>query len=551
MATKNETHEENNEQREIALSRLGGFDVVKSATPPANEEADDDESHSSGRGQDGLIKPLYHPLVLVQYVENSAELHQIISCMVANTVGYGWRVVPREHTLGIPDEEMLKEAIEMENFFNYVNPDQDIKDVLTEIGWDFYLTGMAYFEITRSPSSKKPDGLFRIPSHQMLMTKKEADAYRFSMKQLHRKVDGYEVKRRLEYKRFRRFSQSSLIKSAAGVSSRTKGTKSVWFKEFQDNRLYSRETGELFSKKESRKNKLAHEVVALSSPVTRGAYGFPRFIGNIIALNGDIKAENINLSTFSNNNIPSMVITCSSGKFTKGSVKRLTQFAETKFQTDDNRSRFLVLESEALGDDGDETGKSKISIESLHATSKEEMMFQKFMDEQRASVRRAFRLPAILIGREVETSGDIISASMKLADEQVFGQDRSFFVSWINRRLLPELGFVNHKLELNSPNVNDVKTLVDLLRASEKTGAMTPKIARQIIEGIMSTNYGEMPDSIDSNTPFAITMAEAVKKVNDAGGNNPTGDNQPERVMNHADPSELSQQLTSDPTGGS
>lgn len=538
-------------EREHALSRLQSAQIKKALVPPAGDQIQEDEAHSAGREHHDLVRPLYHPLVLAQYIESSAELRQIIACMVSNTVGYGWRVVQREHVSDVPDEDLLAEEVAMENFFTYVNPDQSIQDVLTEFAWDFYLTGGGYFEITRNPSSKKPDALYRVPAHQLMMTKKEKNAHRFSQKQLHRTIDGYKVKRRMEYKRFRKYAQSPLVKSSGGISSATRGTEAVWFKEFQDNRNYRRDDGEKLTKKsevqsEKLKNNLAHEMIYISTPTTRGAYGFPYFIGNLIALNGDIKAENINMSTFSNNNIPSMVIKVSSGQLTSGSIDRLADFAETKFQSDDNRSRFLLLESESLGEDGDETGKSKIDIQSLHQTAKEEMMFQKFMDEQRASIRRAFRLPAILVGRGEAISGDVVAASMKLADEQIFAQDRAKFVDWINRRLLPELGFVHHKLELNSPNVNDVRTLVEMLRASEKTGAMTPRIARKIIEGIMSTSYGEMTEDIDPDIPFAITMVERQKKINEAGLNNPTGSNEEELEGNQADPAEPAQQIMAD-----
>ena len=355
----------------------------------------------------------------------------------------------------------------------------------------------------------------------------------------------------MEHKRFRRYAQSPVMRSANGIVSTTKGADTVWFKEFQDDRQYSRHDGKLLKTKNSIKKAkknggLAHEMIHISTPVTRGAYGFPCYIGNVMALNGDIKAENINMATFANNNIPSMVIKVSSGQLTEDSVERLAEFAETKFQRDDNRSRFLLLESQSLTDDEEETGRSKIDIESLHQTQKEEMMFEKWMDEQRAAVRRSFRLPPILVGRGEAVSGSVVAANMKLADEQVFGQDRALFVSWINRRLLPELGIKNHEVRLNSPNVNDVSTLVEMLRASEKTGAMTPKIARMIIEQIMSMDYGDLPKTVDPNEPFASQMAEIVKKVNESGANNPSGTNDPEKEMNGADPSEPAQQLVGD-----
>lgn len=538
-------------QREESEARLLSVmaNVAKAEEPSAAQ--DDEEIHGLGVGHKKLIKPIYHPLVLTEFLESSSELRQVVAAMIANTVGYGFRIVPREHATKNKDT-LLDEEIELENFFSYINPDQSFLQVMEAALWDYYLTGNMYFEIIRNGKGK-PASIVHIPSYQVRISKREDEAALLKMTQLIRSRNGYEIRKRLESKRFRKFAQTNRVSSRIGTVSDGQG---VWFKEFQDSRVYDRKTGELATtakeiKDLRRKKQLAHEIVHVSAPQTRGVYGLPYYIGNVISINGDIKAENINMSTFSNNNIPSMVVAVSGGQLTPGSLDRIAEFSESKFQHSDNRSKFLLLESETMDDDSLDTGRSRIEIKSLHETQKEEAMFQKYSEECRAAIRRSFRLPEILVGRGSAASGVVVAASMKLADEQVFSQDRTHFVDWINRKLLPELGILNLMIELNSPNATDPATIVNLLGSSEKTGAMTPRIARDQISRLLGIRLPDFEENgqFDPDIPFTLTQAEAVKKVNEAGLNNPTGSNEPEKEITGADQTQPSQTITSERSG--
>ena len=527
---------------------LSYFDQIQKASVPSSV-LDDDDIQSMGWGSNDLIHPIYSLLSLTKYIESSSELRQVVACMIANTIGYGYRLTSRDGAS--KDKEILtEEEIKLWNFFEYVNPDSSFMSVYERCLWDFYLTGNMYIEVLRNELTNVVEGLNHVPSYQVRISKREKEAAAIPTIQLRRSVDGYKVHKRTELKRFRRYSQSNLVSTGVGTVEDGRG---VWFKEFQDNRLYSRKTGELLdSKKKVRKAKedggLANELVHISAPQTRGVYGLPYHIGNIVSINGDILSENINISTFQNNNIPSMLISVSGGSLTPGSCDRLADFTEAKIQNSDNRSRFLLLESETMDDDGLDSGRSKIEVKSLHETQKDDAMFQRYSDECRAAIRRAFRVPELLVGRGKAASGVVVAASMKMADEQVFSQDRNLFSDWINRKLLPELGIVNLRIELNSPNANDPATLALLLTATEKVGAMTPKIGRTILEQIMSTKYDPISTDLDENAPFALSMAEAVKKITENGSDS-EGDDESGDVMNQADPSEPSQQFTSQPQG--
>lgn len=126
----------------------------------------------------------------------------------------------------------------------------------------------------------------------------------------------------------------------------------------------------------------------------------------------------------------------------------------------------------------------------------------------------------------VSVQGNTAETSRKLADEQVFAPERNEFDAFINRRLFPEMGVLYHRYVSNSPNTTDNAELVSILAGAEKTGGMSPEIARIVLEDILGRELPDFPkdDRFDPKIPFSLLMAEAVK--------------------NQADPTQPGQQVT-------
>jgi len=508
------------------------------------EEVDVSKSREEGGEQSALIadtpriasqdiiKPIYDPQWLTTFIEGSSELKQVIHAMVSNTVGFGHRTVPRIRKKEQTNvDDVLDEAIKLENFFRYVNAEQDLTELLTEAVWDYYLTGNMYFEVSRNDTTGQPDGLIRVPSHQMEIMKLEEEPYANKIKRIERTRDGYKVSEREEAFRRRRYVQTSTGSSRTGSASND-STHQTFYKAFQDDRAYDRDTGKLVKEKSKiselkSKNKLAREIIHVAEPRTRGPYGFVRHIGNVISIVGDQKAEEINYATIKNNSIPSMFVMVSGGNLTQDSIDRLKDFIQVKINNSDNRSKFVLLESEPMTMDDVDIGNAKIEVKSLHDTRINDAMFTEYSTENRQAQRRAYRLPEVLVGRGDAKTRAEVEANVKFADEQIFAIDRDKFVKFINNKLFAEMGIVHNVIELNTPNVTDTQALVQAMRDAEKTGAMTPEIARMIMERLFGQDLPEFPQGFDSTLPFSLLMAEAIK--------------------NQADPTEPTQQVTSEP----
>lgn len=497
--------------------------IGKAAEPVAGEDVGpskalpEDPFHDLIATQQ-LIDPPFDMLTLSMLPEHNTELGPAIEAMEINIEGFGHILKPRVDVENAPDaavaEEVRKERVRLENFFAYASIDDSFTMLRRKRRRDLEATGNAYWEVIRSASGM-PQGFVHIPSYQMRLGRLDSAPIPVDVPILELQDDGsVKITKIKVWKRFRKFAQ------AKPYSVRQSGSNVRWFKEFGDPRVMDCDTGEFLEGEKAEalpEERRANEIVHWRLYSTRSPYGLPRYIGNLLSIFGDRAAEEINFVTFRNNNIPSMIIAVANGQLTEGSIDRIKEFSQSQIQGSDNRSKFLILEAEASGDDFDDSGRAKIEIKPLTSEQHNDAMFQKYSSNNKSNVRRAFRLPPIFLGHVEDLNVGVVDASRRLADEQVFAPERAEFDNWVNRRLLPEMGIVFHRFRSNHPNTTDNKELVAILSGSEKTGGMTPRIARTILQDVLGQ---ELPDfkkdeRFDPDLPFSLSMAEAVKNMAD------------------------------------
>jgi PBSX family phage portal protein len=481
-----------------------------------------------------VIEPPFDTLTLAMLPEHSSELGQCIEAMQINIEGFGHRQKSRVKLDDpaadqvVPEtlrNEVLKERTFLANFFEY-STEESFVEFRKRLRKDLESTGNAYFEVIRDVKAQI-QSFKHIPSYQMRLSKIDDEPIEIDRPILELQPDGsVKVKKVKEWRRFRRYVQSRAIhrRNLSLV-----GTKKRWFKAFLDPRTLDNDLGKFEGAKDGPKKvkpeREANEIVHLKQYSARTPYGVPRFAGNLLAIFGDRASEEINYITFRNNNIPSMVVLCSNGQLTEGTIERIESFVEAQIQGSDNYSKFLIIEGESSADEGEEAGQLKLDIKPLTKDQHDDALFQDYSSNNQDKIRRAFRLPPIFVGRSDDYTRATAESSRRLADEQVFAPERDEFDNLMNRIIYPAMGVKYHKFKSNSPNTTDNEQLVKILGGAEKTGGMTPRIARLVLGDILSQDIGDdFPADFPADAPFSLTMAEAVK--------------------NQADPSEPGQQLT-------
>ena len=460
-------------------------------------------------GINDIVTPPYPPLSLSTLEENSTEMRQCIDAMTTNIDSFGYRLVEREYT-ETPTEPMKLEKAKIKNFLENINFEEDLTTLRIATRKDLETSGNAYWEMIPYLDKSGVSSIERIPSHLVRLTKCDDMSTKIKMKY----YDEYkgQIEEKIVKRRFRRFVQMV-------------GQKKVYFKEWGDPRPISRRDGKVIpqSEMESRKAELATTVYHFKIESNRSPYGVPKYIGNLFSIYGSRSAEEINYVTFENNNIPSMIVMVSNGQLTDGSIKRVEEFIETKIKGDSNRSSFLIIEAEPADEMQLNPGTMKMEIKDLSGVQTDDQLFQNYDKNNAEKIRRCWRLPPIFVGKSDDYNRATAQVSRKLADEQVFSPERKKFDRIMNRILISEFEMSYHTLVSNSADVTSDEDLVKILSGSEKTGGVTPNLARSILSDVLNREiqpYNEKEIDFDPNIPMSITLVDRAKVV---GGNSDAG----------------------------
>lgn len=532
-----------------------------------------------------IVPPPFDLLTLAVMPENNTELGPVIDAMSVNIESFGWRLEPRiivnEQTTPEILQTLAEEQVAVENFFNNCCTDgETFEEHREKLRKDLEATGNCYTEFIEVPGTNQLDGLNHLPSWTMRIAKIDDEATSYVEKQVQKsirlvelppteesRVDlddtpdlvnksnnrfknqvieeqvNYELKEVIRFKKFRRYVQIS-------------EKQMIWFKELGDPRLISCKDGKVVTREQLlnedrdaevmirftssnnsiviREGKIGFPVQFAANPVrhrriysTRSPYGLPRYTGHLFCIFGSRAAEEINFTTFKNNNVPSMFITVANGQLTDESGERIEQFVEAAIQSDDNYSKFLLLEAEPVMEGMRDPGAMKIEVTPMTKEQHTDALLVNYQNSNDDRVRRAWRFPPIFVGKSEDFTGKTIEASRKLADEQVFQPERNKVDGFYNNDVLIRyLDIVWSTFKSLSPNVTENADLVKLLNQGEKTGSLTPRIGRQLMGRIVNQNLGDVdPNLLNPDQPFSLTLAQIMKSnsnVEAPGGGEPT-----------------------------
>lgn len=458
------------------------------------EEADDPWESIA----DYILDPPLDPMGLLAFAEQNDTLSQMIAAMEINIDGFGQRLVLKDrvrkelgaNTDTLPD--YVQEELDVGNMFFASccpDPEMDFTMLRRQTRRDIEAVGWGAWEVFRNPKTGKIAFLYYLPAHTIRLYPRDSKSIRVPYF-VPRWVNGrYEYEKRFHRKRFRKFVQ-------------VRNGLTIYFKEYGDPRPLNYKTGDYGS---TPRSELATEVMFFRQHSPRTPYGLVRYSGQLISMDGSISAENQNVTTLENNNIPSMAILVNNGQLTKGTINRITTFVEEGLQGTGNRSAFLILEAEPnLEESFQQSSQAKIDIKPLKDVQTDDATFEKLRDRSTKGVRRSFRLPEIYEG-VLEDTGGKVDVARRLADEQVFDPERKAFDSRMDRTLLVELQIANSQFQSHTPFVTDNMTMIRLLGISEKSGGLSPQVARDVIGGVLNRDLGPVR-GIDPDIPFSLQM---------------------------------------------
>lgn len=487
--------------------------VVKSQEARERSHAFPEDPFIEMYGTGGAIEPPFNLFVLANMPESCGELGPAINAMCINIEALGHRIIVRDgigERRAATDPEILAELSKVSNFFAnaVLEPTETLTTLRKNVRTDLESTGNAYIEVLPLVDSGEPAGLKHLPSWTMRLRRQDAEWTNHDVARAVRNPEGlWEIKEFPYSKQFRRFIQ---LKESTG--------EMVYFKEWGDPRPIDSRTGEVADEETMARDDwsdsfLATPVIHLKLYSPRSPYGLPRWIGNLFTIYGNRSAEIINYTTFSNNNIPALMLMATNVQLTDGSIERIQEFINERVRGNTNYATILIVEGEPLSEGLKDPGTMKLDLKELTNVQHTDALFVNYMERADDKIRRSFRIPPIFMGRAEDYTRATADSSKRVGEEQVFRPERDDIDMIFNQTIVPALGAASVVFRSNTPNVTDNYELTQLLAVAERSGGLTPTISRLVVEDVLGRDLPEVSPQIDPEIPFSLTTIRERAKA--------------------------------------
>lgn len=465
-----------------------------------SKAVDEDEFH--GLYEDGaVLEPLYNPEQLTRLSENSDILQQCIDAYKTNIVGFGvdfdYDVDVDKQNEGI-QAALDKEWSRYENFFKYCNFDESYTEIMKKVVDDRERIGWGTLEVIEDAIGR-PAGLEHIPAHKVRLCKRERKA--IMVKTMVPNDDGQMIEITI-MKKFRKFVQ--IVDS-----------QKVYFKEFGDPRTLNCKTG-LYDDNAPDEDK-ATSIMFFSIYCPYTPYGLPRYIGQLLNIQGNRKAEELNYTYFLDGRHMPMAIIVENGKLTDDSIKNISDS-----KGDKARHKYLILEAEGvekavtIGDDDDKS-KVGIRLEKLAEMLEKDGLFQDYCKNNRDKIRSAFRLHPIYTGESQDYTRATADTARQVTEEQVFQPEREDIAFKFNNTLKRVLEINQVSMKFVAPTISDKAEIATAITPYVQAGAASPNMLIDALGDLLGKSFepfeGEWADK-----PLQLLLKEMELEVSQNNG---------------------------------
>jgi capsid portal protein len=420
--------------------------------------------------------------------------------------------------------EARLELARLTSFFTSCNPDGTFIDLRRETRQDIEMTGNGYWEVLRSSEGTSrgiPRHLVRVPAITMRIARGPLDQVTVRERRRLTALSWETVNVKRQFKRFAQVDPDSdkII---------------VWFKEFGDPRLMSRQTGAFFPDgdamllEEGPDALPATEIMHFSIKSGVSVYGLPRWLGNLPAVLGSRELDETNLDYFLSNAVPAMAILVAGGRLGKGASERLKEFFEEEVRGRRATHKLVVLEAETQRRSAQGPSQlPRIEIVPLRNAQVQDGLFQVYDERNISKIGTSFRLPPSVTGGDQANLADL-----RFAEDQVYQPERESFDARLNKFLFPELKVEFWEFKSRGPTTRDPEAMGKLALQFGKEGFLVPAEVRRIIEDIFNRDLPTIV-GVWASQPMNLTLAalgikagpaEAVREQTRQEGDEPAMD---------------------------
>lgn len=462
---------------------------------------------------------------LKQLVDDSTILPQCIRAYKSNIAGFGISV---KYMTDYDDEtpEMKAEWDMLEEIIALLNMDMNTKEVFENVIRDRETYGIAYCEVIRNMEGEVVELQFIVDTPSIDLTyplEPYVDTFYFYKgKQINRK------------KKFRKFRQNV-------------GGKTVYFKEFGDPRIMDKRNGKYAEEggEEIEIDNQANEIIEFrlgSMP-----YGEVRWIGQVLTVDGNRRAEILNNNYFRKGRHTPLMIMVQGGTLSDEAWTKLQAYMND-IEGENGQHSFLVLETDNADTTTAFTDQQKptVEIKDLAGVLQKDELFQEYQENGRKKVQSSFLLPDLYVGYTTDFNRATSQAAMEVTEKQVFQPERESLAWTINNRLLNGYNFRYVGVELDSPDITNPDDIQKILNITERAGGLTPNVAKEYTYEVIGKEGCEDYEGEWGDIPIAYArianQSQLANMESKALGNPSDSKNEP--VGQNTKPQKQSKQVT-------
>ena len=432
---------------------------------------------------------------LKELVDDSTILPQCIKAYKNNIAGFGLSV----HYMSDYNKEtaeMKAEWTKLEKIINLLNMDIMAKEVFENVIRDRETYGIAYCEVIRDFSGDVVQLEFIIDTPSIDMT--------YPLEPYMDVEYYYRGERVARKKKFRKFRQN-----IAG--------KTVYFKEFGDPRIMDKRTGTYQEERDDpiEYDNQANEIIEFR--IGSVPYGEVRWIGQVLTVDGNRRAEVLNNNYFREGRHTPLMIVVKGGTLSQESFDKLRSYMN-EIKGENGQHAFVVLETEtnenatAFQDEK----QADIEIKDLASILQKDELFQEYQENGRKKTQSAFLLPDLYVGYTTDFNRATAQTAMEVTEKQVFQPERTSLAWTVNNRLLNRYCFRYVEAKFDDPDITNPDDIQKILNITERAGGLTPNLAKEITYNTLGKDGCEDYEGDWGDTPLQYVKASSEKQMEES-----------------------------------
>lgn len=417
-------------------------------------------------------------------VDDSTILPQCIRAYKNNIAGFGISVKYMED-YEKESPEMKAEWDALKRIIALLNMDMQTKEVFENVVRDRETYGISYCEVIRNQAQEVVELQFIIDTPSIDMTyplKPYVDIEYF--------YKGEAIRRK---KKFRKFRQNV-------------GGKTVYFKEFGDPRIMDKKSGNYVDEMDEpiEIDDQANEIIEFR--IGSMPYGEVRWIGQVLTVDGNRRAEILNNNYFRHGRHTPLMILVKGGTLSDDAFIKLKDYMED-IEGEKGQHSFLVLETDTTEVSAAfaEQKQPEVEIKDLASILQKDELFQEYQENGRKKTQSAFLLPDLYVGYTTDFNRATAQTAMEVTEKQVFQPERISLAWEINHRLLNGYRFKYVEAQFDEPDITNPDDMQKILNITERAGGLTPNTAKELTYKVLGKDGCEDYDEDWGDIPLAYS----------------------------------------------